>query len=177
MPDPQERLKIALLGQKLQDVELLKKDLEVTRLRKDLEKSLKQAVPEKPKQQENEENKKWYVVFNGPFPNIYDDRYKAAQHCTKISGVTHKSYSTEEEEAKKAFEEYKEHERVRKGKEIYLERRTFSETTKNQPPVKSTMQILGRVTSSIDNFHITTRKEHELEINFLKKDLNNISKD
>jgi hypothetical protein len=49
-------------------------------------------------------HKKWYVVFNGPFPGIYDDWFKAAPHCQKISGVHHEAFATREE-AQKALKE------------------------------------------------------------------------
>jgi len=44
------------------------------------------------------------VVSNKPFLGIYDDWYKAAPHCQKISGVTNKAYATKEE-AEKALKD------------------------------------------------------------------------
>jgi hypothetical protein len=109
------------------------------------------------------ELKKWYVVFNGPFPGIYYDWYKAAPHCQKISGVTHRAYATKEE-AEKALKDHKELEKSRN--KIYLGPRTFSETTRSKTPERAPMKILGRIPSSFDDLPIISRKEHELQIQF-----------
>lgn len=111
------QLQKALEKQKLKELDLIKTNIEVLKLQLQAERTLEFVFPKEIKQEISK--KKWYVVFNGPFPRIYDDWYKAAQHSTKISGVWHESYSTQEE-AEKKFREFQERERLKKGKEVYL---------------------------------------------------------
>lgn len=103
------------------------------------------------------------MVFNGPFPGIYDDWYKAVPHCQKISGVTHRAYATKEE-AEKALKDHKELDKSRN--KIYLGPRTFSETTRSKAPERAPMKILGRIPFFLDDLPIISRKEHELQVQF-----------
>jgi len=82
------------------------------------------------------EPKKWYVVFNGPFPGVYDD-----------------SYATKEE-AEKALKDHKELDKSR------------NETTRSKATERTSMKILGRIPSSLDDLPIISRKEHELQVQF-----------
>ncbi|XP_058763949.1 uncharacterized protein LOC131637369 [Vicia villosa] len=65
---------------------------------------------------------------------------------------------------KKAMNDHRESEKSRK--EIYLGPRTFSETTKNNAPERTSMKILGRIPSSLDNLPIMSQKEHENQVKF-----------
>ncbi|XP_058745422.1 uncharacterized protein LOC131618178 [Vicia villosa] len=158
----QLELKEALRIHKIKEQELIGKEVEL--IDKEIEILKSQLKMKNPLEEiKLKEPKKWYVVFNGPFPGIYDEWYKAAPHCTKISGVTYKGYATKEE-AEKAMNDHRESEKSRK--EIYLGPRTFSETTKNNAPERTSMKILGRIPSSLDNLPIMSRKEHENQVKF-----------
>lgn len=53
-------------------------------------------------------------------------------------------------------------------KEIYLGPKTFSETTKNNALQRTSMKILGRI-SSLDNFPIMSQREHEVQVKVSKE--------
>jgi hypothetical protein len=161
--EKQLEIKEALKLHKLQKQALIGKEIEL--IEKEIEIIKSQIKGKSPLEEiKIAEPRKWHVVFNGPFPGIYDDWFKAAPHCQKISGVTHKAYATKEE-AEKALKEHNDLERSRK--EIYLGPRTFSETARStQEEKNSTMKILGRIPSSLDNFPIISRREHEAQIQF-----------
>ncbi|XP_058746955.1 uncharacterized protein LOC131619933 [Vicia villosa] len=158
----QLELKEALRIHKIKEQELIGKEVEL--IDKEIEIIKSQLRMKNPLEEiKLKEPKKWYAVFNGPFPGIYDEWYKAAPHCTKITGVTYKGYATKEG-AEKAMNDHRESEKSRK--EIYLGPRTFSETTKNNAPERTSIKILGRIPSSLDNLPIMSRKEHENQVKF-----------
>src|SRR4051812_1369561 len=156
----QLELKETLIIHKIKEQQLIGKEVEL--IDKEIEIIKSQLRMKNPFEVTKlKERKKWYAVFNRPFPGIYDECYKAAPHCTKISRVTYKGYATKEE-AEKTMNDHRELEKSRK--EIYLGPRTFSETTKNNARERTSMKILGRIPSSLDNLSIMSRKEHENQV-------------
>ncbi|XP_031404657.1 uncharacterized protein LOC116213749 [Punica granatum] len=43
------------------------------------------------------QSKKYYVIFNGPMPGIYDEWHKVSIHVNGVSGITHQSFKTLDE--------------------------------------------------------------------------------
>lgn len=50
--------------------------------------------------------------------------------------------------------------------------RTFSETTRSKAPKRAPMKILGKIPASLDGLPIISKKEHELQIQFLEEKFN-----
>lgn len=92
----------------------------------------------------------------------------------KDLGITYKGYATKEEN-EKTMNDHQELEKSRK--EIYLAPKTFSETTKNNALERTSMKILGRIHSSLDNFPIMSQREHEVQVKVSKENFKENLKD
>lgn len=65
------------------EVKLIEKEIELIKSQIKRKSSMDEIMVKEPK--------KWYVVFNEPFREIYEDWYKTTPHCQNISGVTHRA--------------------------------------------------------------------------------------